>query len=90
MQKLIAKVQSDYAGKPIYLIVSPMLTSKVHEAQKQVLNILVKDKVKVFDLGESTGAEGFGCDYHPNIKAAKRMAKELVKQIRKVMVEIKK
>jgi len=77
MQKLIAKVQSDYAGKPIYLIVSPMLTNKVHEAQKQVLNTLLKDKVKVFDLGESTGAEGFGCDYHPNSTTHARLGKVL-------------
>jgi lysophospholipase L1-like esterase len=82
MAKLIANVQSDYAGKPIYLIVSPMLTNKLHEAQKQILNSLTKDKVKVFDLGESTGAEGFGCDYHPNSTTHARLGKALEKNLK--------
>jgi lysophospholipase L1-like esterase len=82
MTKLIAKAQSDYAGKPIYLIVSPMLTNKLHEAQKQVLTSLATDKVKVFDLGESTGAEGFGCDYHPNSTTHARLGKALEKNLK--------
>jgi lysophospholipase L1-like esterase len=82
MEKLIAKVQSDYVGKPIYIIVSPMLTNKLHEAQKQVLNSLTKDKVKVFDLGENTGAEGFGCDYHPNSTTHARLGKALEKNLK--------
>jgi len=75
--KLITHVQNDYAGKPVYLIVSPMLSSKVREAQKQVLNTMVKDKVKVIDLGEGAGVEGFGCDYHPNSKTHARLGKAL-------------
>lgn len=82
MEKLISKVQSDYIRKPIYLIVSPMLTNKLHEAQKQVLNSLIKDNVKVFDLGESTGSEGFGCDYHPNTTTHARLGKELEKNLK--------
>ncbi len=82
MAKLIAKVQSDYASKPIYLIVSSMLTNKVHAAQKQVLNSLAKSKVKVLDLGESSGAEGFGCDYHPNMTTHARLGKELEKNLK--------
>jgi lysophospholipase L1-like esterase len=82
MEKLIAKVQSDYVGKPIYLIVSSMLTNKLHEAQKQVLSSFAKDKVKVFDLGESTGAEGFGCDYHPNSTTHARLGKVLEKNLK--------
>lgn len=77
MAKLIAKVQNDYAGKPVYLIVSPMLTDKKHEAQKQVLNSLAGAKTKVLDLGESTGAEGYGCDYHPNKITHARLGKAL-------------
>ena len=82
MEKLIAKIKIDYTGKPIYLIVSPMLTNKLHEAQKQVLNSLTKDKVKVFDLGESTSAEGFGCDYHPNSTTHTRLGKALEKNLK--------
>jgi len=82
MANLIAKVQSDYPSKPIYLIVSPMLTAERHAAQKQVLNSLAKDKVKVFDLGESTGAEGFGCDYHPNRVTHARLGKVLEQSLK--------
>jgi lysophospholipase L1-like esterase len=77
MTNLIAKVQRDYTGKPIYLIVSAMLTNKVHEAQKQVLTTLVKDKIKVLDLGQNDGSEGFGCDYHPNSITHARLGKVL-------------
>lgn len=79
ISNLIAKVQNDYIGKPIYLIVSPMLTNKVHEAQKQVLTTLIKNKVKVIDLGVSDGSEGYGCDYHPNSVTNARLGKELEK-----------
>lgn len=82
MAKLITKVQSDYTGKPIYLIVSPMLTNKVHQAQKQVLESLSGDKIKVLDLGENTGAEGFGCDYHPNTTTHVRLGKQLEKNLK--------
>lgn len=77
MAKLIATVQTDYPGKPVYLIVSPMLTNKTHEAQKQVLTALAKNNTKVLDLGESTGAEGYGCDYHPNKITHERLGKVL-------------
>jgi lysophospholipase L1-like esterase len=80
--KLITRVQNDYTGKPIYLIVSPMLSNNVREAQKQVFNTLVKDKVKVVDLGESNGAEGFGCDYHPNSTTQVRLGKALENKLK--------
>lgn len=82
MTQLIAMVQKDYENKPIYLIVSPMLTNKLHEAQKQVLTSLTQAKVKVLDLGESTGAEGFGCDYHPNKITHARLAKNLEQSLK--------
>ncbi len=82
MEKLIAKVQADYVNKPIYLIVSPMLGDKKHEAQKQILNSLASAQIKVFDIGESTGAEGFGCDYHPNITTHARLGNELEKKLK--------
>ncbi len=82
MANLIAKVQSDYNGKPIYLIVSPMLTKAIHEAQKQVLSTLEKTKIKVLDLGQNDGSEGFGCDYHPNSTTHARLAKVLEKNLK--------
>lgn len=82
MAKLIAMVQNDYADKPIYLIVSPMLTEKKHEAQKQILSSLAGTKIKVLDLGESTGAEGFGCDYHPNSITHARLGKALERALK--------
>jgi lysophospholipase L1-like esterase len=77
MKNLIAKVQSDYPGKPLYLIVSPMLTNKVHESQKQVLTTLTSNKVKLLDLIPNDGTEGLGCDYHPNSITQARLGKVL-------------
>jgi lysophospholipase L1-like esterase len=79
---LITKTQKDYAAKPIYLIVSPMLTNKIHESQKQVLTTLTNVKVKVLDLGENNGSEGFGCDYHPNTITNVRLGKVLEKTLK--------
>lgn len=77
MTKLISQIQTDYPNKPIYLIVSPMLGEKVHVAQKQVLQSLAKGNIKVLDLGENNGSEGFGCDYHPNLTTHTRLGKAL-------------
>ncbi len=77
MAKLVAQVQRDYGSKPIYLIVSPMLTNQTHQAQKQVLATLTSDRIKLLDLGESTGVEGYGCDYHPNSRTHARLGKVL-------------
>lgn len=82
LANLIAKVQSDYAGKPIYLIVSPMLTNKIHESQKQVLTTLASAKIKVLDLGQNDGSESFGCDYHPNGITHARLGKVLEKTLK--------
>lgn len=79
---LISKVQNDYGGKPIYLIVSPMLTNKIHDSQKQVLTTLATAKIKVLDLGENNGSEGFGCDYHPNSITHARLGKVLEKTLK--------
>ncbi|GGY72117.1 endoglucanase [Cellvibrio zantedeschiae] len=82
MAKLIAQIQTDYKSKPIYLIVSPMLTNKVHAAQKQVLDGLAVGNVKVLDLGEGPGSDGLGCDYHPNSKTHARLGKVLEKNLK--------
>jgi len=82
MSKLVAKVTTDYPGKPVYLIVSPMLTNKIHDAQKQVLATLAKDKIKVLDLGQNNGSEGFGCDYHPNAITHARLGEVLEKNLK--------
>lgn len=82
MVKLINQIQIDYPNKPIYLIVSPMLGQNVHLAQKQVLQTLTNKNIKVFDLGENNGSEGFGCDYHPNLITQTRLANALLTNLK--------
>jgi lysophospholipase L1-like esterase len=77
MVTLISQIQTDYINKPIYLIVSPMLGDKTRIAQKQVLQSLAKGNIKILDLGENNGSEGFGCDYHPNLTTQTRLGKTL-------------
>ncbi len=77
MAQLIAKVQQDYPGKPIYLIVSPMLGGDTRASEKQVLESLASDQVHVLDLGKIEASEGYGCDYHPNLRTHARLAKQL-------------
>lgn len=77
MAQLIAKVQQDYPGKPIYLIVSPMLGGDTRASEKQVLESLAGDQIRVLDLGKIEASEGYGCDYHPNLRTHARLAKQL-------------
>jgi lysophospholipase L1-like esterase len=86
MASLLAKVQSDYPAKAVYLIVSPMLGGAARTAQKDVLSSLVKDKIQVLDLGVSDGSEGYGCDYHPNSVTQARLGKALEKKLKADLV----
>lgn len=82
MKQLITMVQTDYANKPVYLIISPMLGSAQREAQKIILDSLVSSGVKVLDIGKIESADGFGCDWHPNKITHQRMGKVLEQQLR--------
>ena len=83
MQALIAQVQKDYPGKPVFLIVSPMLTNENRASQASVLASLASDKVKVLDLGKIEASEGYGCDYHPNTATHARLGKALTQDLKK-------
>jgi len=82
MLKLINRTQEEYPAKPIYLILSPMLSGAARESQQAVLNSLTSTTIKLLDLGKIESADGFGCDYHPNTKTNNRMAEALVKQLK--------
>ncbi len=82
MTKLIDGVQRDYRNAPIYLTVSPMLTGDVRQAQKADLQSLVEEGVQLLDMGKIEPDDGYGCDYHPNVKTNLRMGEALAKQLR--------
>lgn len=77
MVKLIERVQTDYAGKPVYLILSPMLYGAGRNLQQEVLSTLANDQIKLLDLGKLEPGDGLGCDYHPNTVTNNRMADAL-------------
>lgn len=81
MKTLIGMVQADYANKPVYLILSPMLGGVQRESQKTILGSLVSPNVKVIDLGKIEPTDGLGCDWHPNKTTNQRMGKALVQQL---------
>lgn len=82
MTALVNQILVDYPGKPIYLIVSPMLIGATRDAQQGVLNSLASGNVAVLDLGKIETADGFGCDYHPNEVTHTRMALALETRLR--------
>jgi lysophospholipase L1-like esterase len=82
MVKLVARVQSDYAGKPIYLILSPMLGGQARDAQQSVLNSLTNTQITLLDLGKQEQEDGLGCDYHPNTVTNNRMAAALESRLK--------
>lgn len=82
MKTLITMVQTDFANKPVYLIISPMLGGAQRESQKIILGSLVSSGVKVVDLGKIESADGLGCDWHPNKITNQRMGKTLVQHLK--------
>jgi lysophospholipase L1-like esterase len=82
MMNLINRVQNDYSGKPIYLIISPMLGGAARDSQQSVLNSFASAQIKLLDLGKIESADGLGCDYHPNTKTNNRMAAALELQLK--------
>jgi lysophospholipase L1-like esterase len=82
MMNLINRVQNDYSGKPIYLILSPMLGGAARDSQQSVLSSFATTQVKLLDLGKIESADGLGCDYHPNTKTNNRMAAALESQLK--------
>lgn len=82
MISLVDRIQRDYPGKPIYLIVSPMLSGEARADQKARLTALEERNVHVLDLGKIEQEDGYGCDYHPNVTTQKRSAQLLINRLR--------
>lgn len=82
MKTLIAMVQQDYAHKPVYLIVSPMLGGAQRESQKIILGSLTGKGVQLVDLGKIEPQDGLGCDWHPNKITNQRMGDALVARLK--------
>ena len=82
MISLIDRIQRDYPDTPIYLIVSPMLTSAARDDQKARLTAMEEQHVHMLDLGKIEQADGYGCDYHPNTVTQQRSAQALVNRLR--------
>ncbi len=59
MWNLINRIQQDYSGKPIYLIISPMLNGAARDSQQSVLNSVTSAQVKLLDLGKIESAVGW-------------------------------
>jgi len=82
MAQLVAQLQTDYPERPLYLMLSPMLSGEARAAQRADLQAIASDDVKVMDLGQITADDGYGCDYHPNQVTQKRMAEALVQKLK--------
>ena len=82
MGEFVSQVQTDYPERPIYLMVSPMLTGDARAAQQADLEAIASGQVKVIDLGKIEPDDGYGCDYHPNVVTQKRLADALVKALK--------
>ena len=78
MDRLLQTLRGDYPQTPLYLIVSPMLSGSARVQQKAVLSSFAGESVTVLDLGKIEASDGYGCDYHPNMRTQSRMADALV------------
>lgn len=86
--KLIKKVRAYYPKTGIFICDGPTQSEPFFECiadMKKSINDKNIHWVKMAPLTE----KDWGCDYHPNIKAAKRMAAELVNEIKKTAAIVK-
>jgi lysophospholipase L1-like esterase len=86
--KLIGRVRENYPKASIFICVGPTQSEPFFECVEKMKDGIRDKKVHWVNMRPLT-EQDWGCDYHPNIKAAARMAGELVKQVKKVMVIIK-
>ncbi|WP_041524034.1 SGNH/GDSL hydrolase family protein [Gilvimarinus agarilyticus] len=78
MGEFVSQVQTDYPERPIYLMVSPMLSGDARAAQRADLAAIASGDVRVLDLGKIEPDDGYGCDYHPNLVTQQRLGEALV------------
>jgi lysophospholipase L1-like esterase len=85
----LAHIRSNYAGALILSTVAPLLTGGDLTTAKSYLADVVKQmndagdaKVKTFDMAPTDPADGYGCDYHPNLKTHAKMATQLTAEIK--------
>ncbi|WP_198147255.1 SGNH/GDSL hydrolase family protein [Gilvimarinus polysaccharolyticus] len=81
MTQLVSQLQTDYPQRPIYLMVSPMLTGDARAAQQADLDAIASGLVEVIDLGKIEPADGYGCDYHPNVITQQRLGEALAQKL---------
>lgn len=90
----IARIRKNYPNALIYCAVGPMMTDdgdqKALSTLRGYLAKIVANrkaagdtKVKIIDFGTQDGNNGFGADWHPNIKTNRIMANQLTQTLRK-------
>jgi lysophospholipase L1-like esterase len=85
--KLLDRVRSKYPEAHIFICVGPTQSEPFFKCMKTMLKGIQDKKVHEVIMAPLKAGD-WGCDYHPNVKTAARMAKELVKEMRKVFVKI--
>lgn len=77
MTDLLTRIQTDYPNKPVFLIVSPMLSGDSRASQKAVFTQLQSEQITMLDLTKIEAEDGYGCDYHPNTITHQRLGQQL-------------
>ena len=81
MASLIAMVQNDHPQKPVYLMLSPMLSGDPRSAQAEIFSTLTQQGVYLLDAGKIEPQDGLGCDYPPNLTTQTRLADALSQRL---------
>ncbi len=93
-RKFIARVRKNYPKAVIYCATGPMLgDGQVMKSRSTLLDYVRKivaaestagdANVRALDFGQQDPANGFGADFHPNLKTQQLMADKLVETLRK-------
>ncbi len=85
---MVAQIRGHHPDAWILLASSPMLSGADRAAHIGYLNQVIDgagdDRLAYVEIAEQLAADGYGCDYHPNVTTERKMADALVAKIREV------
>lgn len=97
-EALLTQVRARYPAAPILLLVGPSLRDDWPEGRRALSEIRATlqglaarraesgdDKIHYFEFAGIRPDEGFGCDFHPSEKTHRRMAAELLSELKRLL-----
>lgn len=91
MTNFVTLLRSKYPSAPIILTVSSMMAGDHRASERALLQAVIAARaqagdsnVSFFEFDQQLDADGYGCDYHPNVTTQQKGATKLADYIRSI------